>query len=87
MPTQTQNNPSVASLAASFMAMPAASGDYAADNRQGHGHADALIEVMRDAEVPGLLGHVIKAVGASGRWSGVEIGFAHRLAEYALAGR
>lgn len=87
MPTQIQNDPSVASVAASFMLMPVASGDYGADNRKGADHADSMIAFIRDADVPSLLGHVIKAAGASGRWGGVEIGFAHRLAEYALVGR
>lgn len=54
--------------------------DYEADNRRGADYAETLVAFMREAEMPSLLGQVIKAMGKSGQWSGVEVGFTHRLA-------
>lgn len=60
---------------------PTPSGDWTADNATGHGYADALVDFMRENERPPLLGQVAHAMAATGQWSGVEVGFFHRLAE------
>jgi len=65
---------------------PVTTGVWGTDNEAGRNHADALIEVIRAHDAPPLLGQVVKALGRSGRWSGVEVGFTQRLAEWAVAG-
>ncbi len=59
--------------------VPKSAGDYQADNETGKRYADALIAVMREHEAPNLLGQVVKAMVEP--WSGVEVGFMHRIAE------
>ena len=58
-----------------------ATGDYAADNAAGRAAAAELTRVMFFSDAPFLLGHVVKAMIAKGRFGGVEIGFCHAVAE------
>lgn len=58
-------------------------GEWAADCTAGRAAAAELMRVMHFQDAPMLLGHVIKAMMARGRWSGVEVGFAHAIAERA----
>lgn len=82
MPTSLSNLP----FARVSLGLPTAlwdvtpTGDYNADNRRGADYADSLVVFMREADMPSLLGQVIKAMGQSHQWSGVEAGFTHRLA-------
>ena len=58
-------------------------GEWAADNDAGRAAAAELMRVMHFQDAPFLLGHVMKAMVAKGRWSGVETGFAQAIAERA----
>lgn len=58
-------------------------GAWAADNATGHGYADVLLAYIEATGNLTLLGFVVKAIGQSGQWSGIEAGFFHRLAERA----
>ena len=60
---------------------PERSGEWATDNSTGRKMADEIVEKMRHAGNPTLLGHTMKAVIAQGVYDGVEVGFFHRLAE------
>lgn len=58
------------------------SGDWAADNEAGRNHAESLIACMAEHDLPNLLGLIVKAMKQDGgTWSGIEVGFFHRLAE------
>ncbi|MCK6102903.1 hypothetical protein [Brevundimonas sp. EYE_349] len=56
-------------------------GDYAADNAVGAAHADALAAHMSATDNPTLLGMVARNIPDQDAWTGVEVGFFHRLAE------
>lgn len=62
------------------------SGDYAKDCALGASHADALLEHMDVNENPSLLGMVAREA-ARADWTGVQVGFFHRIAEKAVSGR
>jgi hypothetical protein len=59
-------------------------GDWSIDNAAGRARAAAVLAHMRARGTPVLLGHVMKAMAASGRWTGVEVGFCASIAEAAL---
>jgi len=61
----------------------APTGDWSEDNVAGAAHADALIALMSRTENPTILSHVVKAI-AGREWSGLEVGFFHRLATAAI---
>lgn len=63
----------------------APSGDWSADNAAGADFAEALIQLMSAAEMPPILGHVMQAIGRAGAWTGIEVGFCHRIAVGAAA--
>lgn len=54
-------------------------GVWGEDNLTGRGYADALADLGE----PSLLYFVVQAMGPPAQWSGVEVGFFHRLAERA----
>lgn len=62
----------------------AESGDWSADNRTGRQAAADLLRVMTFQDAPPLLGFVVKAVMAKGRFGGVEVGFCQAIAEAAV---
>ena len=62
------------------------SGDWSADVATGKAHADALLVYMRDENDPSVLPFITRAIGESGRWAGIEVGFFHRMAEAAING-
>lgn len=61
-------------------------GSFGADNRIGHARADELIAYMAAHDAPMVLGHIVKRIGERGVYGPIEIGFFHRIAEYAVAG-
>lgn len=61
-----------------------ASGNWAKDNVTGRQHADDLARFMRLNDNAALLGQVVKAIGAEGSWTGVEVGFFQRIADLAI---
>lgn len=65
--------------------LPVASGDWNADNAAGRAYADEFVQMIRDKESPTALYHTVKAMEGQGAWSGVEVGFFHRLSEHLLA--
>lgn len=61
----------------------AATGDYAADCRTGRERALAVVDAIQGGVGTSLLGHVVRAIGVTGAWSGVEVGFFQVFAERA----
>ncbi|MBX3476682.1 MAG: hypothetical protein KF910_03690 [Brevundimonas sp.] len=55
------------------------SGDYADECATGRAYADE-IRAEIEAGNPAILGHVVQAI-AGRPWSGIEVGFFHRIAE------
>jgi hypothetical protein len=53
---------------------------WADDNATGRQYADALVDY---AGPPSLLCFVVQAMGPKDHWSGIEVGFFHRLSERA----
>lgn len=66
-------------------AIAAPTGDYSADCEAGVGAAIELQDFMRTQDAPFMLGHVLQAMIAKGRWSGVEVGFAQAMAQAAVS--
>lgn len=64
----------------------AETGDYAADCRTGRQVADRLLAAMRERDDPAMLGMAIRKIVEHKRYSGIEVGFCHRLAERAMIG-
>lgn len=62
----------------------APTGDWAQDNETGRGHADVLVDHIAEHGPPTLLAWVAKAIVEHGAWTGVEVGFFHRIAERAV---
>lgn len=65
--------------------MPMVTGDWATDNATGRRHADAIVARMRESNNPTLLAHTMKSMVGNGDWTGVEIGFFHRISETLIA--
>ena len=60
------------------------SGDWTTDCTTGRTHAAALIAFMAVDGNTQQLGHVIRAIGQAGQWTGVEVGFYQGLADAAV---
>lgn len=59
--------------------------DWAADNETGRRYAESLLNCIREHEMSSLLGQVVKAMKQSDTgWTGIEVGFFHRLAERSI---
>jgi hypothetical protein len=58
-------------------------GNWAEENQVGVQRANELVDRIQREGVPGLLGHTVEAIIATGRFDGAEVGFFHRLAELA----
>jgi hypothetical protein len=59
--------------------------DGAKANAIGRAFADETLAEIAKRGAPPLLGHVVKAMIAKGRFGGIEVGFFHRIAERATA--
>ena len=62
------------------------SSDAAECNAEGRARADELLVYMDREGLPFLFGHVVSAIIAGGRYGPLEVGFFHRIADFALAG-
>lgn len=60
------------------------SGDYTADCKVGREVADDVLAHMRSKDFPSLLGNVVRQMIEHKRYSGIEVGFCHRIAERAI---
>lgn len=54
---------------------PDRSGSYTECCARGRAYAKELIKHIRDTENPTVFGSVVRAISASGRYEGIEIGF------------
>lgn len=61
----------------------APSGAWSEDNATGHDYAEVLLAHIASNDVSHLLGQVVQAIAATGRWGGIEVGFFHRIADRA----
>lgn len=59
------------------------SGDWSTDCSIGREHGHALIAFMAADGNTQQLGHVIRAIGQTGKWTGVEVGFCQAIADAA----
>lgn len=66
---------------------PIVTGDWGKDTAQGKVYADEAMAHIRIKENPSILGHVMKSMIGQAAWSGVEVGFFHRISEHLLAHR
>jgi len=64
---------------------PEISGDWREDTSRGKQYADETIACIRSHNNPTALAHVIKSMVGAGNWTGVEVGFFHRISEYLIA--
>lgn len=62
----------------------AETGNYAADCKLGRQLADQVLADMREKGFPPMLGTVVRQMIEDKRYSGIEIGFCHRIAERAM---
>jgi len=60
---------------------PKISDDWHDDTVRGRAYADEVIAFIREHRNPTILGHVIKAMIGKGGYTGVEVGFFHRLSD------
>lgn len=60
-------------------------GSAAADNALGRDRANELVAYMRDHDAPMVLGFVVQAMIARGRFGPVEIGFHNQVSLHAMA--
>lgn len=67
-------------------ALPDVPENHAALNDAGRIRADELIAYMRHHRAPMALGHVARAIAASGRWGPMETGFYSQIALHAIFG-
>lgn len=65
---------------------PEVTDDWGVDTAQGKVYADEAIAFIRVKQNPTVIGHVIKAMIGRGAWTGVEVGFFHRISEHLLIG-
>jgi len=63
---------------------PGASGDYVSDCQLGRTHAQIMLDMIQDTQSPTIYGAVARCIALAGVWTGVEVGFHHRLAEAML---
>jgi hypothetical protein len=61
-------------------------GSAAADNALGRDRADELVTYMRDHDAPMVLGFVVQAMIARGRFGAIEVGFHNQVSLHAMAG-
>lgn len=64
----------------------AETGNYGADCRLGRKLAEQVLADMREKDFPGILGTVMRQMIEDKRYSGIEIGFCHQIAERAMIG-
>lgn len=64
---------------------PTITGDWAEDNARGRAYADEAMGRLACHQNPTVLGHIIKSIIGKASWSGVEVGFFHRVSEYLIA--
>ena len=61
------------------------SGDWPTDCATGRAHAAALIAFMAADGNTQQMGHIIRAIGQAGQWTGVEVGFCQAIADAAVS--
>jgi hypothetical protein len=59
-------------------------GDYSTDEETGKRFAVELISYMRYQDIPFVLTQVVKAVVASQKWTGIEVGFCNTFSRIAM---
>lgn len=64
---------------------PVVTGEWGKDTAQGKVYADEAMAHIRQRDNPSILGHVMKSMIGQAAWSGVEVGFFHRISEHLLA--
>lgn len=64
---------------------PEVTGDWTIDCSRGKAYAEEAIEFMQRSNNPTCLGHIVKAMIGNGAYTGVEVGFMHRIGELVLA--
>jgi hypothetical protein len=64
--------------------MVQAPADYAEACALGRRLAADFLSEMRTRDLPGALGHAVKAMAVAGRFGGVEIGFLHVVGQAAI---
>lgn len=62
--------------------VPTVTGKWDTDNCTGQKIAGDLLERIASSGNPTLLGHLMKSMVGHGDWTGVEVGFFHRLSEH-----
>lgn len=65
--------------------LPEITGDWRTDNDRGKRYADEMVSCISMHQNPTSLGHMVKAMIGKGSWSGVEVGFFHRISEYIIS--
>lgn len=60
---------------------PKVTGTWGTDTAQGKTYADEAIQCIRNAGNPTALAHTVKAMVSKASWTGVEVGFFHRISE------
>lgn len=63
---------------------PDITGDWVTDTAVGKEYADEAVRCIRNKQNPSALGHLIKAMIGKGGYTGVEVGFFHRMSEHLL---
>lgn len=66
---------------------PKGTGDWEHDTRLGKRYADEMIHWIREHKNPTIFGHIVKSMIGKGGYSGVEVGFYHRISEHLLKHR
>ena len=64
---------------------PRVTGDWSADTTTGRKMADQMIKEITESANPTLLGHLMKSMVGHGDWTGVEVGFFHRLSDHMIS--
>lgn len=63
---------------------PEVTDDWLVDNNRGKEYADEMISRLRAYGSPTCVGHIIKAMIGKGGYTGVEVGFFHRISEHLM---